>query len=212
MKNSALPFWHLIIGIIGAAVVIASIFFWLSRQEDPTGPLKTRIERQAQEIAELKNRPAEVREVVREVVKEVVVEVEKECGTPAPALAAAAPAKPALQEITLRVPKAILKIECHSMEIGRWEVPASCLEKLKKALGGKVDKERHFLAVTPVVDSKPYPGPLNELKQAGLAQFRSTAGSDALRKSVGQNVLIFHRRPVQTDDARGFNVELFAQE
>lgn len=211
MKNPALPFWHIIIGIIGAAVVIASIYLWLERQEQTaSGALKETIARQAQEIKALQNRPVPVREVVKEVIKEVVVEVEKECGTPAPAVDQ--PAKPALQEITLRVPKAIMKVECKEMEIGRWQVPAVCVDRLKKALENRVDKTRHFLAVTPIVDSKPYPGPLNELKQAGLAQFRSTAAADALKQTLGQGILIFHRRPVQTEDARGFSVELFAQE
>lgn len=207
---NAIRFWQIVVGVIGAVVVVAAIVYWLNLETLSKKVLSDQLADANRQIAELKSqKPVEVEKIV-EVTKEVVVEVEKECVETVKEVVVEKSA-PILQEVTIRVPKSTAKFECKTMEIGKWDMPKECQKELAKFVQ-KIDTKKHFLAITAVVDKRKFPGGHNELKQAGLAQFRVATAAKSTKSLLTESILIFSRKPVQTLDIRGFNIEIFSLE
>lgn len=117
----------------------------------------------------------------------------------------------AKQKKTINAPISIAKIECKNMRIGGWDMPKECEKEIAK-LVKKIDGADYFIAITPVVDKRRFPDGQNELKQAGLAQFRIDTTTKIIRKYSKKDLLIFGKKPVHTQSKRGVIVELFKTE
>jgi hypothetical protein len=201
----------MVIGTIGTLIVAASIYWWtthetheqqLATKEEQISAAEREIAALKRQVQRLENRPPEIREVIKEVPVPAKPEEEK---------TAPQAEEPAVEEIVLRVPKAIDRVACLSMDVGKWTLRESCQAALKKRVHAIYDPDRHFLVITPVVDARPYADPLSELKQAGLAQFRAQSATELLKEQLPEDVLILQKRGEQTEDKRGFILELYAR-
>lgn len=107
-------------------------------------------------------------------------------------------------------PKPQIIAECFSMEVGRWEIPTSCLLSIATNVSEELQNDGRVVAfeVQGIVDASPYRGLSPELKQKGLAGFRAWSAIAHLYEKV-PNATIFEGPSLQFPDRRGYSIKAY---
>ncbi len=107
-------------------------------------------------------------------------------------------------------PKQKIIAECFSMEIGRWEIPQSCILSLVTKVGKELQEDKRVVAfeVQGIVDTNPYRGLSAELKQEGLASFRAWRAIRSINAKI-PNATIFEGPSLQLANKRGYSIKAY---
>ncbi len=230
MDDKNVKLWQVVLAIISLALVIVSMVYWLygnvdginAGEESESAQLQEQIIEYEGEITSLKAENERLRNMPP---KEVIVEKEcpaetvgavaqtAECAPcsecPQPEQVSVATDHMTQKELVIKKPMAISTTVCTKMKIGKWDMPKSCLKEIKNFLDKRLDENRDFFVITPIVDTRKYKGKQPELKQAGLGQYRANSVKRMLKEKVGPNIHIFQKNTMQKHEMRGYVLELY---
>lgn len=107
-------------------------------------------------------------------------------------------------------PKRQIITECFSMEIGKWEIPQSCLLSIATKVDSELQNDKHVVAfeVQGIVDTNPYRGLSPELKQEGLASFRAWEAIRSITSKI-PNAVVFEGPSLQLENKRGYSIKAY---
>lgn len=107
-------------------------------------------------------------------------------------------------------PKQQVITECFVMEVGKWEIPKSCLLSIAIKVDKELQEDRRVVAfeVQGIVDTNPYRGLSPELKQEGLASFRAWNAIRAIEAKI-PNVVVFEGPSLQLKEKRGYTIKAY---
>lgn len=107
-------------------------------------------------------------------------------------------------------PKRQIITECFSMEIGKWEIPQSCLLSIATKVDSELQNDKRVVAfeVQGIVDTNPYRGLSPELKQEGLASFRAWEAIRSITSKI-PNAVVFEGPSLQLENKRGYSIKAY---
>ncbi|TLD82450.1 hypothetical protein LS70_007150 [Helicobacter sp. MIT 11-5569] len=107
-------------------------------------------------------------------------------------------------------PKRQIITECFSMEIGKWDIPKSCLLSIATKVDKELQNDKRVVAfeVQGIVDTNPYRGLSPELKQEGLASFRAWNAIRSINEKI-PNATVFEGPSLQLANKRGYSVKAY---
>lgn len=107
-------------------------------------------------------------------------------------------------------PKEKLIAHCVDMKMGRWNIPAHCMNELSKNALEILKQDGRIVAfeVSGIVDNRPYAGRSPELKQEGLASFRAREVMHFVNEQM-PDVVAFEGLSKQEAEQRGFVVRAY---
>ncbi|MBX7490822.1 hypothetical protein K4G58_04415 [Helicobacter sp. Faydin-H64] len=107
-------------------------------------------------------------------------------------------------------PKQQIIAECFSMEIGKWDIPKSCLLSIATKVDKELQNDKRVVAfeVQGIVDTNPYRGLSPELKQEGLASFRAWNAIRSINAKI-PNATIFEGPSIQLANKRGYSIKAY---
>lgn len=116
------------------------------------------------------------------------------------------------QSVTkIQKPKSIIVAECTDMSVGKWQITEKCKQDLLAGIENTLKNTKDILAweVVPIVDERPYKGSSPELKQEGLASFRTKDARELLDNIDKEDSLIFKGLTLKIDQKRGFKLKAY---
>ncbi len=108
-------------------------------------------------------------------------------------------------------PKSILVAECTDMEVGKWNISTECKSNLIAGINQNIQNQKNIIAweVIPIVDEKPYAGSSPELKQEGLASYRTRDAHALLENIDKEDSPVFKGLTLQQKEQRGFKLKAY---
>lgn len=107
-------------------------------------------------------------------------------------------------------PKKQIIAECFSMEIGKWDIPRSCLLSIATKVNAELENDKRVVAfeIQGIVDTNPYRGLSPELKQEGLASFRAWSAIREINTKL-PNATAFEGPSLQLANKRGYRIKAY---